>query len=201
MSIVCHEHIEYYRLRDIQWMCERSDLEVVDVELNDVNGGSFSVLVQPKGAAHSINHAHIATLLRDEDALALNALAPYDAFRKRVFAHRDALRDLLSSQKIAGKRVAGLGASTKGNVLLQFCGIGPELLPVIGEVNSDKFGCFTPGSRIPIASETEVRDSKPDAMLVLPWHFREGFLKREQAYLSGGGKLIFPLPEIEVVGS
>ena len=135
----------------------------------------------------------------NEVAQQLDSLEPYDAFRKRVFNHRDALRAMLQQFKAQGHTVAGLGASTKGNVMLQFCGITPELLPVIGEVNSDKFGCYTPGTLIPIASETDVRALHPDAMLVLPWHFRDGFIRREQAYVKSGGKLVFPLPEIEIV--
>ena len=94
----------------------------------------------------------------------------------------------------------GLGASTKGNVLLQFCNIGPDQIEAIGEVNPDKFGRVTPGSGIPIISETEVRAAKPDYLVVLPWHFRDGIIERESSFLNDGGRLIFPLPEIEVFG-
>ncbi len=96
--------------------------------------------------------------------------------------------------------MVGYGASTKGNVLLQFCGLTTENLPVIAEVNPNKFGCRTPGTNIPIASEDEVKADRPDYMLVLPWHFRETILEREAPYLESGGRLIFPLPEIEVIG-
>jgi hypothetical protein len=92
----------------------------------------------------------------------------------------------------------GYGASTKGNVLLQFCNLTSDDIPYIGEVNSDKFGSFTPGSRIPIISEAEVISMKPDYLLVLPWHFRDGIIKKEKDYLASGGKFIFPMPEIEI---
>jgi hypothetical protein len=94
----------------------------------------------------------------------------------------------------------GQGASTKGNVLLQFCGIGPDEIEAIGEVNTEKFGCVTPGSNIPIVSEKEIRAAKPDYVVVLPWHFRDGIIEREAEFLRDGGRLIFPLPEIEVFG-
>ncbi len=93
----------------------------------------------------------------------------------------------------------GYGASTKGNVILQLCGITPELLPAIAEVNEEKYGCFTPGTRIPIISEADAESRKPDYLLVLPWHFRDNICERESAFLRRGGKLIFPMPRIEVV--
>ena len=98
-----------------------------------------------------------------------------------------------------GKKVFGYGASTKGNVLVQFCGFTSKEIPVIAEVNSDKFGRFTPGSCIPIVSETEAKLMNPDYFLVLPWHFKEGILRREKEYLAKGGRFIFPFPEIEII--
>jgi hypothetical protein len=99
-----------------------------------------------------------------------------------------------------GKRVLGYGASTKGNVLLQFCQLGPAEISAIAEVNTDKFGAYTPGTLIPIVSEEEARAMRPDYFLVLPWHFKDAIVRREKDYLARGGKLIFPLPEIEIVG-
>ena len=94
----------------------------------------------------------------------------------------------------------GYGASTKGNVLLQFCRITREEVPAIAEINSDKYGAYTPGTWIPIISEEEAKAMKPDYFLVLPWHFKESILRREHDFLAAGGKMIFPLPEIEIVG-
>jgi hypothetical protein len=116
-----------------------------------------------------------------------------------VFRHRDDLRRLIAALNADNKRVFGYGASTKGNVLLQFCGLTAADIPAIAEVNPDKFGCFTPGSRIPIVSESEAHAMNPDYFLVLPWHFKEGIIQREAEYLARGGKLIFPFPEIEIV--
>ena len=106
---------------------------------------------------------------------------------------------LLQSLRADGKRILGYGASTKGNVVLQFCGIGPDTIEAIAEVNSEKFGAVTPGSHIPIISESEARAMRPDYFLVLPWHFKDGILQREGDYLAAGGKMIFPFPEIEIV--
>src|SRR5262249_30751231 len=117
-----------------------------------------------------------------------------------VFQHREDFRELLKSLRRGGARIMAQGASTKGNVLLQFCGIGPEDIEAVGEVNPDKFGCVTPGSNIPIISAAEVPAARPDYVVVLPWHFRDGFIAREAEYLNRGGKLIFPLPEIEIFG-
>ena len=107
--------------------------------------------------------------------------------------------ELLGQLKADGKRVVGYGASTKGNVILQYCGLTEKDIPHIAEVNADKFGCFTPGTRLPIVSEAQAKAAKPDYFLVLPWHFRDNLVKREEAYLASGGKMIFPLPEIEIV--
>jgi hypothetical protein len=98
-----------------------------------------------------------------------------------------------------GQKVLGYGASTKGNVLLQFCGFTEKDIPAIAEVNADKFGAFTPGTLIPIVSEAEARAMQPDYFLVLPWHFKEGILVREQEFIAKGGKMIFPFPEIEII--
>ena len=100
-----------------------------------------------------------------------------------------------------GHLTLGYGASTKGNVMLQFCGITAEELPFIAEINTDKFGAFTPGTKIPIISEDEARSMKPDAFLVFPWHFRDSIVARENRFLGTGGKLVFPLPKIEVLGN
>jgi hypothetical protein len=125
---------------------------------------------------------------------------PLRQFERRVFQHRQDLRELVRVLRGTGARILGYGASTKGNVLLQFCSLTAEDLPAIAEVNPDKFGRVTPGTGIPIVSEDEARAERPDYLLVLPWHFREGIVEREQDFLRSGGRLIFPLPEIEIVG-
>ena len=196
---ICHEHIEYYSLGVVQKILEAADLHVIDVQMNAVNGGSFAVTAGHRGAPHKRNDAVINWLLEQEERMGLNTPRPYREFEDRVFRHREDLRRLLRVLKEDGKKVLGYGASTKGNVVLQFCGIGADLVEAVAEVNPDKYGCFTPGTHIPIISEAQARAMKPDYFLVLPWHFKEGILAREQEYLAAGGKMIFPFPEIEIV--
>jgi len=126
--------------------------------------------------------------------------APFREFEARVYAHRKALRSLIDALNSDHKTILGYGASTKGNVVLQFCGFGERDIPCIAEINPDKYGVFTPGTRIPIVSDAEASAMKADYYLVLPWHFKDGIVRREQAFLAGGGKLIIPFPEIEIIG-
>jgi hypothetical protein len=197
---VCHEHLEYYGLKQIQWMMDRCGLKILDIELNDMNGGSFAVTVSKTSAPYQPNCGTIAHTRNVERAAELDTLKPYEAFKSRVFQHRDQLVELLKSLSAQDAKVLGYGASTKGNVILQFCGLTPKHLPGIAEVNREKFGRFTPGTLIPIISEADAHAMRPDHLLVLPWHFKQNLMARESAFLQRGGKMIFPMPEIEIVG-
>jgi NDP-4-keto-2,6-dideoxyhexose 3-C-methyltransferase len=192
---VCHEHLEYYSLQQIRWMLEQARLEIVDVEFNDVNGGSFSVVAAHSGSAHR-SAANVAAIMAAERRLDLEALQTYEAFAGRVAKSRDALHRFLEAARRDLKTVAGLGASTKGNVLLQYCGLSTTHLSCVGEVNEEKFGRYTPGSLIPIVPEAELLQSRPDYLLVLPWHFRSFF---ETSPRFAGQQLVFPLPELQLV--
>ena len=194
---VCHEHLEYYALAQISWMAARAGLVLLDVELNDVNGGSFSITAAKQGTSRR-SAGSVADMLAREAKLGLDTLDPYRAFAGRVIGARDALLEFLDRATRAGSSCCGLGASTKGNVLLQYCGIGPSLLKEIGEVNAEKYGCFTPGTLIPIASEEEVLNRGYDHMIVLPWHFRQFFLESDRLK---GRSLVFPLPTLEVIAT
>ncbi|CBJ51875.1 class I SAM-dependent methyltransferase [Ralstonia solanacearum] len=197
---ICHEHLEYYSLQVVKRILEASDLKLVDVVMNAVNGGSFAVTAAKRGnTSVRPNQAVIDWMLEQEDRMGLNTPRPYREFEERVFRHRDDLTRLIRSLNADGKKVLGYGASTKGNVVLQFCGLTADDIPAIAEVNEDKFGRVTPGSHIPIVSEAEARAMKPDYFLVLPWHFKDGILRREKEYLTAGGRFIFPFPEIEIV--
>ncbi len=198
---VCHEHLEYYGLRQIQWLAERVGFKILDVELNDINGGSFRVTVAHERSAYRPFADRVDKLLRQETAAGMNTLRPYLDFKKTVFAHRDELRRTVAEIRHRGETILGYGASTKGNVVLQFCGFTEKDIPTIAEANPEKYGRFTPGTLIPMIPEQEARDWHPDYFLALPWHFREGFLQRERAFLAGGGKFLFPLPKVEIVGA
>lgn len=197
---VCQEHLEYYSLSVVKSILEQADMKIIDVTLNGVNGGSFAVTATHKRNSDlPVNLKVIEDLLRKEEEAGLMTSAPYRDFARKANTHAALLVDKLRDLKASGKRILGLGASTKGNVLLQYSGIGPDLLDAISDVNPDKWGCVTPGTHIPIIPETVARAMKPDYFLVLPWHFRSGIIQREAEFLAGGGKLIFPLPQVEVV--
>lgn len=196
---ICHEHLEYYSLAVVEHILAAADMMVVDVQMNAVNGGSFAVTAVKKRGAKRRSRAVVDWLLEQEERFGLNTPRPYRDFEERVFRHRADLTRLLRSLVAEGKTVLGYGASTKGNVVLQFCGFTEKDIPAIAEVNTEKFGALTPGTHIPIISEQEARKMKPDYFIVFPWHFKDGILAREQEFIAGGGKMIFPFPEIEIV--
>jgi NDP-4-keto-2,6-dideoxyhexose 3-C-methyltransferase len=193
---ICHEHLEYYALTQILWIADKAGLKVIDVETNDVNGGSFSVVAALKGSDRSLNTEKINAMLEAEEKEGLSTLVPYQKFFSRIKESKIKLKDFVLKAKLDGKRICGLGASTKGNVLLQFCEFSKDDIEVIGEVNPDKFGAFAPGTCIPIMDEKKVLSTNPDYLLVLPWHFKPFFLNNP-AFKNRN--LVFPLPEIEIV--
>lgn len=190
---VCHEHLEFYALRQIKWMADRVGFQIVDVEFNDINGGSFSVTVK-KSNGHTAAIPSVQRILDDEVARGLDTLRPYKDFADRVVRTKQNLLEFVSKALSEGKTVSVLGASTKGNVLLQYCGLTGAQIECVGEVNPEKFGCYTPGTWLPIVSEQDLLAMKPDYMLVLPWHFRKFFTENEK---FTGMNLVFPLPEVE----
>jgi C-methyltransferase-like protein/putative zinc binding protein/methyltransferase family protein len=197
---VCHEHLEYYSLGIVRGILDAADMKIVDVQMNSVNGGSFAVTsTHRKNNSIRSNNATVDWLLEQEERMGLGTPRPYRDFEERVYRHRADLIRLMRTLVADGQKVLGYGASTKGNVLLQFCGFTEKDIPAIAEVNEDKFGAFTPGTLIPIVSEAEARAMQPDYFLVLPWHFKDGIVVREQEFIAKGGKMIFPFPEIEIV--
>ena len=195
---ICHEHLEFYGLKQIMWIAKAAGLKVLDVEFNDVNGGSFSITTAKINSTHKANTDVLNSILKDENDLGLNSEKAYDDFKFQVQIQKDALLKFLNNAKKDGKRVCALGASTKGNVLLQYYKIDSSLVESIGEVNPDKFNCFTPGTKIPIISEDEMLNSNPDYIIILPWHFRSFF---ESLPKLKGRSLVYPLPNFQVVNN
>ncbi|PPS67063.1 MULTISPECIES: class I SAM-dependent methyltransferase [Streptomyces] len=198
-DVVCHEHLEYYALRQIEWMAQRAGLTVIRAELTDVYGGSLCAILARNETRHRRDEAGLARIRARESELGLDTMAPFETFARRVRDQRDTLREFLAASREAGLLTLGYGASTKGNVILQYCGLTEADLPCIGEVSAEKAGRFTPGTGIPIVPEAEAKAQKPDQLLVLPWIYRDGFVEREQQFLDNGGQLVFPLPRLEVV--
>lgn len=199
---ICHEHLEYYSLAVIEHILKLAGLKVFNATLNDINGGSIRCY-----ATHENNYTYkrpefiqnIQTLHKEEFDLELDTDKPYKYFQDRVNVHREDLTNLLKSLKKEGKRIHIYGASTKGNTILQWCGIDNRIIDFAAERNPDKYGAKTLGTDIPIVSEEDSRAMLPDYYLVLPWHFREEFIQRERESLEKGIGLIFPLPTIEVI--
>lgn len=196
---ICHEHLEYYCLKQIKWITDEVGLKIIDIEFNKVNGGSFSVSAAKQDSPYNENTELIQKVLFEESQRALNTLIPYEQFKQRVLNHRTEILKFIKQVKSENKKIFGYGASTKGNVILQFCDISEKDIHCIAEINPDKFGSYTPGTNIPIVSEEEAKKMKPDYFMVLPWHFRDNIIEREGNYLRSGGKLLFPLPFLEVV--
>lgn len=198
---VCHEHLEYYGLRQIQWMAQRTGLRIIGVTLNDTNGGSFRVTLTLERSQLRGTESTVRKLLDREQSRGLAGIEPYQDFAQRVKEHRDDLRELIAKIVQDGRVILGYGASTKGNVLLQYCGFTRQEISAIAEVNEDKFGTLTPGTHIPIVSERDAKAMNPDYYIVFPWHFRDFILQRESAFIQNGGRFIMPLPSIEVISS
>lgn len=199
---ICHEHLEYYSLAVIEKILKLADLQLFDASFNDINGGSIRCF-----ATHANNSKYntserqqfINQIRQQEFDLELDTDAPYLAFQQRIDKEKETLRTLLLDLRQQGKRIHIYGASTKGNTILQFCGIDNTFIECASERNPDKFGARTLGTDIPIVSETESRAMLPDYYLVLPWHFKTEFIEREKEMLDKGVGFIFPLPTIEIV--
>ena len=193
LDTVCHEHIEYYKLTDILNICNRVNLEIKQVEFNDINGGSFSVLVGHKNNIHKVSK-EVQKVINGEKKV--NWIEEFQLFNDRINEQSKKTINLLKDLKKNGKKVYGIGASTKGNVLLQNYKIDSNLIEFIGEVNRNKFGCSTPGSNIKIVNENELLKLNPDYLFILPWHFKKFFVNNEK---FKGFSLIFPLPKLEIL--
>lgn len=200
---ICHEHLEYYSMMALRNLLERHHLGIFDVELNDVNGGSFRVYVKhansrlPRGDEDSSSRLKEVDEL--EKSLGLDRREPYEKFRLRVQGLKKKLHDFIKAETQQGKTIYVYGASTKGNTLLQFCNLNHRLIKAAADRNPAKWGKKTVGTLIPIISEEQARADKPDYFLILPWHFLRVFRQREQVYLRSGGKFIVPLPEFQVI--
>jgi hypothetical protein len=196
---ICHEHIEYYMIKDIITIMDEADLKIIDIELNDINGGSFAVSATHKNSNKFATTKNSMKLIEKEKIKLENYDKLFDNFSKRINNFRKDFVKLIQDIIKTGEEVWCLGASTKGNVLLQFCGLDTRFISGIAEINEDKWNRHTPGTLIPIHNESVWRKKNPKFTIVLPWHFKESIESKNQAYISNGGTLIFPLPEITLI--
>lgn len=200
---ICHEHLEYYSFQTFETLLGRHGLRIVDVELNDVNGGSLRAYVRDVDADEStfgdetyrrLAAERVCRLKAEEAKLRLDEVTPYIDFAFRVERIKDDVVGFITEQVGRRKTVYVYGASTKGNTLLQYFGLDQRLITAAAERNPDKWGTKTVGTHIPIVSEAEARAANPDYFLVLPWHFVDEFQEREREYLLAGGRFILPAP-------
>ena len=201
---ICHEHLEYYSLAVLERIFSDADLRCVRIEINEINGGSIRCYV-----AHSSSSAYdnpecerfLHHLRLREFEMALDTEQPYARFRDRINELKDETVSLLKGLKRQGKSIHVYGASTKGNVLLQWYGLDHTMVDAAADRNAQKVGGRTLGTDIPIISEEESRAQAPDVYLVLPWHFKPEFLAREETTIRNGATFIFPLPVLELINA
>lgn len=186
---VCHEHLSYYGMRQIKHIMDQSGFKIIDFDFNDVNGGSISVTVANKDSIYDECSEKLSLLIQEEIDLGLSTITPWEEFQNRTDNCENELLEILKGLRSNGLRIAALGASTKGNVILQTWNIS-DYIEVVGDVNPDKDGSFTPGTWIPIKDEDSVL-SEYDIFIILPWHFKKFFMSNPK---FKGKRLLFPLP-------
>ncbi len=199
---ICHEHLEYYSLAVLENIMKLSGLKIVNAVLNDINGGSIRCYATHQNSFKYKSdeyHENLKTLRQEEFDMELDTDKPYKNFQEHINIHRRELVSLLTNLKKEGKKIHVYGASTKGNTILQWCGLDYRIIEAAADRNPDKDGAFTLGTDIPIMNEEKSRSMKPDYYLVLPWHFKREFLEREKQTMQSGVKFIFPLPTIEII--
>lgn len=201
---ICHEHVEYYSLLSMENLLSRNNLEVADVELNDINGGSFRLYIRHSAKGEKMPapigaSIRVAALREYEKKLGLGDKKVYEDFVKRVESIKEKTVSFVKNEVATGKTVYVYGASTKGNTVLQYFGLDEKLIKAAAERNPDKWGKKTVGTHIPIISEDQARKEKPDYFLVLPWHFLAEFRFREKEFFAQGGKFIVPFPEVMIL--
>ena len=198
---ICHEHREYYSLSSLINVLRRHELEVFDVEQNNINGGSIRTYIRHSGSklrGAKGSAQRVAGVLEREKGLGLDTLKPYEEFALRTAGIRYQLMRFIRREREEGKTVGIYGASTRGNVALQYFGLDRDLIAAVADKNPDKWGKKTVGSGIPIVSPEEMRKINPDYLLVNTWHFFDEIREQERAYHEAGGKFVVALPQFRV---
>lgn len=197
---ISHEHLEYYSLLSVDGLLARHGLEVVDVELNDVNGGSFRLYIRPAGsAAPADGRARVEGLRAEERRRGYDRRDTYEAFGRRIAGIRDRLLAALEAERAAGRRIYVYGASTRGLVVLQYAGITADLIPLAVDKNPDKAGRYIADTGIRCITLEQHRADPPDVLLVLPYQFRREIMLQEADFLRQGGRMLFAIPEVAFV--
>ena len=196
---ICHEHLEYYSLEVIIGMLKKNNLKLVDLSKNTINGGSLSLIISHLDSKYSIKSKKINVFLNNEKKFHLKKVSTYKMFYSDILKIKKKLKKIIGNILLKNKIIQGYGASTKGNILLQFFGIDNTQISYIADRNPDKVKLYTPGTKIQIISEKKSRLKRPDYYLVLPWHFKNEILLREKNIRKKGTKFIFPLPKLQIL--
>jgi len=194
---IYHEHVFYFALTPLLPLFRKHGLEVVHVERIAIHGGSLRIMVGHVGA-HVVEPS-VKAMQAEEEAKGVGTMAFYRRFEAQVQQLKEELVGRLQGLRHEGKRIAAYGASAKGSTLLNYCGLGPELLDFVVDRSVHKQGRFTPGTHLPIIPPDELVRRRPDATLLLTWNFAEEILEQQQAYRAQGGKFIIPIPRVLVV--
>jgi 2-polyprenyl-3-methyl-5-hydroxy-6-metoxy-1,4-benzoquinol methylase len=198
---IYHEHFQYYTLKSAMTALSTGHLSVVDVELLETHGGSIRMWAQPEGAAGEPSQ-RVLDVLEQEQRAGLHSVAGYRDFSDRVGAIRRNLMSFLIDCHESGASVVGYGAPGKGNTLLNYCGIRPDLMAYTVDRNPYKHGRFTPGTRIPIYSPERIEQDRPDVVVVLPWNLEKEITQQLQYIEQWGASLVFPMPDLHAtIGS
>jgi len=198
IDTICHEHLEYYGVKQMKYIMDKAGFKIIDLSLNECNGGSFRTFVVKQSCSRFEEATTLLnSFLEKEETDRIHTVEKYQEFMSTCSSEINKLKEFLIEAKKDGKNTYIYGASTKGNCLLQFANIGPDLVDYAVERNPLKVGRMT-STGIEIISEETMRSNPPVYMLVLPWHFRKEIIRRESAYLEGGGQFIFPFPTFEV---
>jgi len=196
---ICHEHLEYYSTTVLLKMINNNNLKLIDIKKNKINGSSKQYYICKKNASYKINSKAIKKIILSEKILQLDKRKTFITFKKKIDKIKFILKNKIIKIKKEGKIIHGYGASTKGNVLLQYFDLDDSTIDYIAERNPKKYNHYTPGSKIKIISESKSRTLQPDYYLVLPWHFKKEIIKREKNIINKGTTFIFPLPYIQFV--
>jgi NDP-4-keto-2,6-dideoxyhexose 3-C-methyltransferase len=192
---ICHEHVTYYTLSSFHNIIKNNGLKIIDLSLNEINGGSIEIICSKKNSRLKVNKKKIFEILNNESKINEKT---YDQFNQRVYNVKKNVTFFLN-EFAKTKKIIGYGASTKGNIVLNHCGINSKQLKYICDDNSEKHGKYTPGSNIKIISKEKMRKLKPDYLFVLIWPLRSEVIKQEKKYIKNGGKLVFHLPMFHVI--
>jgi hypothetical protein len=196
---ICHEHLEYYSIHSINYIMKKSKLKIIDIIRNDINGGSIAITAAKQESKYKECKNLINKYLIREVEKKINSKITYKKFYSNFSKEKIKLLSLIDKLKSKGKKIIGYGASTKGNVLLQWCSIDNKKIDFIYDINEDKNNTYTPGTNIPIYKNLKTVSAKSIYFLVLPWHFKDFILKKERNNkINIKKKFIFPLPNLIV---